>query len=109
MKKIPFLLLCLGLYILGTNQVLAQEKPQLEAKLQLAEEEGPKLYKFEPDYEESNDARRKEILLMRSLIDSLDLSEGKRQKLIRDLYRNKGSKKLQKILLANNQFEEEKE
>ncbi|WP_297794766.1 hypothetical protein [uncultured Eudoraea sp.] len=109
MKKVPFLVACICLFILCTNRLLSQEKPQLEAKLQLVEEEGPKLYKFEPDYQESNDARRKEILLMKTLIDSLDLSEGKRQKLIRDLYRNKGSKKLQKILLANNQFEEEKE
>ena len=46
---------------------------------------------------------------MRALIDSLDISEGKRQKLIRDLYKNNGSKQLNKILLANNKFEEVEE
>ena len=64
------------------------------------------LFKFEPDYLSAEEARRSEILLMRAMIDSLDISEGKRQKLIRDLYKNNGSKKLNKILLANNKFEE---
>ncbi len=66
----------------------------------------PKLFKFEPDYLAAKEAQRKEILLKRALIDSMDISEGRRQKLVRDLYRNKDSKRLTKILLANNKFEE---
>lgn len=84
----------------------AQYTPQKEAKLQVEAEEGPKLFKFEPDYLSAEEARRKEILLMRAMIDSLDISESKRQKLIRELYKNNGSRKLNKILLANNKFEE---
>jgi hypothetical protein len=105
MKKIPLLLLCAGMYFFGANDLIAQQIPQKQAKLQ-EEEEGPALFKFEPDYLASEEARRKEILFMRSIIDSIDISEGKRQKLIRDLYRNKDSKRLTKILLANNKFEE---
>lgn len=106
MKKIPLLLLCAGMYFFGANDLIAQQTPQKQAKLQEDEEEGPALFKFEPDYLASEEARRKEILLMRTLIDSMDISEGKRQKLVRDLYRNKNSKRLTKILLANNKFEE---
>jgi len=106
MKKVPLFLLCLGLYVFAANDLLAQQKPQKETKLVAEEEEGPILFKFEPDYLADEEARRKETLLMRALIDSMDISEGKRQKLIRDLYRNKDSKRLNKILLANNKFEE---
>ena len=96
----------MGLCALSTNELLAQQKPQKEAKLQEEEEEGPMLFKFEPDYLAVEEARRKEILLMRAMIDSLDISESKRQKLIRELYKNNGSRRLNKILLANNKFEE---
>lgn len=106
MKKIPLLLLCAGMYFFGANDLIAQQTPQKQAILQEEAEEGPALFKFEPDYLASEEARRKEILLMRTLIDSMDISEGKRQKLVRDLYRNKNSKRLTKILLANNKFEE---
>ncbi len=100
------MIIFMGMCAFGANDLLAQQRPQKEAKLQEEEEEGPKLFKFEPDYLAAEEARRKEILVMRVMIDSLDISEGKRQKLIRDLYKNNGSRKLNKILLANNKFEE---
>jgi len=106
MKKISLLLLCAGMYFFGANDLIAQQTPQKQAKLQEELEEGPALFKFEPDYLASEEARRKEILLMRTLIDSMDISEGKRQKLVRDLYRNRDSKRLTKMLLANNNIEE---
>ena len=109
MKNLSLLLCCMGLCAFSTNDLFAQQRPQKEAKLRVEEEEGPMLFKFEPDYLAAEEARRKEILLMRAMIDSLDISEGKRQKLIRDLYKNKGSRKLNKILLANNKFEEVEE
>lgn len=106
MKKDLLLVFCIGLCALSTTNLLAQQKPQKETELETEEEEGPMLFKFEPDYLAAEEARREEILLMRARIDSMDISEGKRQKLIRDLYRNKDSKRLAKILLANNKFEE---
>ncbi|MGB5203594.1 hypothetical protein [Eudoraea sp.] len=105
MKKLLRTALFIGILLLAKTSY-AQYTPQKETKLQVEEEEGPMLFKFEPDYLSAEEARRSEILLMRAMIDSLDISEGKRQKLIRDLYKNNGSKKLNKILLANNKFEE---
>lgn len=106
MKKELMLLFCIGLCLLNTTNLIGQQKPQMEAALQADKEEGPALYKFEPDYLSAEEMRRKEILSMRALIDSMDISEGKRQKLMRDLYRNRDSKRLTKIILANNMFEE---
>ena len=105
MKKLLRTALFMG-FLLMAKTSYAQYTPQKEAKLQAEAEEGPKLFKFEPDYLSAEEARRKEILLMRAMIDSLDISESKRQKLIRELYKNNGSRKLNKILLANNKFEE---
>ena len=106
MKKDLLLLFCIGLSAIFSSNLLAQQGTQLGTIINSEEEEGPKLFKFEPDYLAAKEAQRKEILLKRALIDSMDISEGKRQKLVRDLYRNKDSKRLTKILLANNKFEE---
>ncbi|WP_299162499.1 hypothetical protein [uncultured Eudoraea sp.] len=105
MKKLIRTAFFMGILLLAKTSY-AQYTPQKEAKLQVEAEEGPMLFKFEPDYLAAVETRRSEILLMRAMIDSLDISEGKRQKLIRDLYKNNSSKKLNKILLANNKFEE---
>ena len=106
MKKDLLLLFCIGLCVICSSNLLAQQGTQSGTTINSEEEEGPKLFKFEPDYQAAEEAQRKEILLKRGLIDSMDISEGKRQKLVRDLYRNKDSKRLTKILLANNKFED---
>ena len=105
MKKLIRTAFFMGILLLAKTSY-AQYTPQKETKLLVEAEEGPMLFKFEPDYLAAVETRRSEILLMRAMIDSLDISEGKRQKLIRDLYKNNSSKKLNKILLANNKFEE---
>jgi hypothetical protein len=105
MKKLLRTALFMGILLLAKTGY-AQYAPQKEARKQIEEEEGPALFQFEPDYLAAEEARRTEMLLMRDMIDSLDISENKRQKLIRDLYKNNGSKKLSKILLTNNKFEE---
>jgi hypothetical protein len=108
MKKVLRTVLFIGILLLAKTSY-AQYTPQKEARNEVEEEEGPMLFQFEPSYLAAEQTRRKEILLMRYMIDSLDISENKRQKLIRDLYKNNGSKKLSKILLANNKFEEPEE
>lgn len=70
------------------------------------EEEGPIMFKFEPNFISQNEKRKTEIALTRSIIDTLDVSERKRLKLLRDLYKNGVSKRLQKALLAENTYED---
>jgi len=70
------------------------------------EEDGPRMFVFEPDFEDQNAKRKAEIAHTRSIIDTLDVSERKRLKLLRDLYKNGVSKRLQKALLVENNYED---
>ncbi len=101
MKKVILLLLCAGIYLTGIDKLTAQHKPQKEAKEKEAEEEAPLIFKFDPEYSEEADLERKEFLAKRAIIDTMDLSETRRIKLIRDLYMNRDSKRLAKVLLAD--------
>ncbi len=107
MKKTVFFLLYLGISLLAAQQVKAQEKPQKVAKMEAEEEEAPLVLKFEPDFLASEEARRAEIERIKRIIDTLDISENRRLKLIRDLYRNKESKRLSRILVADTKYEDE--
>ncbi len=70
------------------------------------EEEGPSMFKFEPDFLDSKAKRREEMARTRSIIDTLNISDARRKKLLRDLYKNGLTKRLSKILVAETQFEE---
>lgn len=106
MKKTALLLLCLWVYFAGTPETFAQEKPQKEAKEKAESEKGPALFEYEPDFLAAEEARRAEMERILGIIDTLDISETRRLKLIRDLYRRKDSKRLSKILLADTEFED---
>lgn len=69
-------------------------------------EDGPIMFRFEPDFMDQNEKRKEEIAKTRSIIDTLKVSERKRLKLLRDLYKNGVSRRLQKALLVENTFEE---
>jgi len=90
-----------------THSSSAQEpKEKVESPKTTEEEGGPVMFKFEPDFESQNKKRKAEIAHTKSIIDSLDVSERRRLKLLRDLYKNGVSKRLKKVLLAENTFED---
>jgi len=70
------------------------------------EDDGPIMFRFEPDFVDKNEKRKEEIAKTRSIIDTLKVSERKRLKLLRDLYKNGISRRLQKALLVENSFED---
>lgn len=109
MKRLVICLLLSGMFLMTIQVVWGQEMPQKEALIQAeqAEEETPLILKFEPQFAAAEAERREEIEMKKALIDSLDISESRRQKLIRDLYKSEGSRRLNKILLANTRFEED--
>ena len=82
------------------------EKKESKEKI-LEEEEGPFMFKFEPDFEDQQSKKKAIIALTRSIIDTLDISERKRLKLLRDLYKNGVSKRLEKAILVETTFEED--
>lgn len=106
MKKTLFLSLVLGVFMTGTSQLSAQEKPQKIAKEKAESEKGPALYDYDPNFLAAREERRAEIERIRTLIDSMDIPASRRFKLIRDLYKRKESKRLNKVLLTDTQFED---
>ncbi len=101
MKKVILLFLCTGIYFTAIDKLAAQNKPQKDLIEKEAEEEAPLIFKFEPDYSEAAVQERNEFLAKRAIIDTMDIPETRRTKLIRDLYMNKDSKRLAKVLLAD--------
>ena len=110
MKKvapIALLMLLLGVY---TSSVSAQDATVNNKYLLLdEEEEGPLMYKFEPEFLTSLEVRKAKIKKMRAILDTLDIREGKRKRLLKDLYKNGISERLSKALLADTDFEEVEE
>ena len=110
MRKGKFLFPTVLCFILVTWAMNAQQtSPQVTpqtAKAIIEEEDGPILTKFEPDFQESNKERMAEIRRKRSILDTLDISERKRRRLLKDLYKNRISERLSKALLADTEFED---
>lgn len=105
MKKLVGIAVFMGI-LFWTSDCEAQYTPQKEAKLKAEAEQAPMVFQFEPNLSEKEAERKSEMKQMRLLINSLDISENKRRRLIRDLYRTNGAKKVSKYLLVENNFEE---
>lgn len=111
MKKLFFLSLC-GACMIGhglTAQTKIQDSSITKKKTKRAveEDEGPIMLKFEPDYAAEQLKRRNAILEKRRMIDTMDISEKRKLRLIKELYRDLNSKRVQKALLAETKFEDE--
>jgi len=109
MRKGNFLfptVLCflLATWSINAQKAFAQSTPQTAETI--IEEEGPLLTKFEPGFQESNEERMAEIRRKRAILDTLDISERKRRRLLKDLYKNQISERLSKALLADTEFED---
>lgn len=107
MKKTSLVFLCTCFCLLLRLSAVAQESPKKIDTLKIFDvEEQSIIFKFEPDFIDQNEKRRAEIALTRSMIDTLNVSERMRLKLLKDLYKNGVSKRLQKALLAENTYED---
>ncbi len=101
-------LILLATIAFGTT-LRSQHAPQLDARLKGQDEAKPLIYSFTPQF---NDARQKEREALEqriAAIDTMDISESRKYKLIRDLYRNKESRRLQKTLRDDDRFLDEPE
>lgn len=79
----------------------AQQKERISEEVNIA----PRLFVYDTMYLASIQKEREEFLQTKILIDCMDISDRKREKLLRDLYKHKRSKRLNKILLATTTFE----
>ena len=92
-------MLCIAL---GTSSTLWAQAvtAQQKARQQEAAEQGPILFDYDSTYLTAIEEERAEFLEKKTLIDSMDISTSLREKLIRDLYKAKPTKRLTKALLA---------
>lgn len=110
MKKSAFLLLCFALLACGMVQTHGQEtNVKTAVDTAVEEEDRPIMFKFEPDYLLSVADRKKRIRLTRTILDTLDISEGKRRRLLKELYKNGVTERLAKAMLADSKFEDEEQ
>ena len=77
----------------------AQVSQQHKARMQEQAAKVPLLFDYDSTYLAAREAEREEFLRKKVLIDSMDISENYREKLIRDLYKAKPTKRLTKALL----------
>ncbi|WP_297691094.1 hypothetical protein [uncultured Eudoraea sp.] len=101
------ILFILCLYLGFGAELNAQDLTAQQKERQAEKDREPRLFVYDTTYLASVQAERAEILRQKILIDCLDISDKKRDKLLRDLYRHKRSKRLNKILLATTTYEEE--
>jgi hypothetical protein len=103
MKKTLIALFASGCCALSSTSLYAQETPQLDARQKEEAEASPLIFSFAPNYKNAQQREREELELKIAEIDTMDISETRKFKLIRDLYRKKETKRLQKA------FEESRE
>ena len=87
-------------------QDITVKQKKMEGSTVLGEEEAPAIFKFEPDYLISVEKRRDQIKQVRAIIDTMPISENRKTRLLKDLYKNGFTEKLSKVLLADTKFED---
>jgi hypothetical protein len=82
------------------SQVVEDVKLSNEV-MEAEQEEGPMIFKFEPDYLLSVEERKQQILKYRAIIDTMNISERKRKALLKELYKNGHTARFSKALLPD--------
>ena len=77
-----------------------------KAKVATAEDESI-MFKFEPNYKTTRVQHRETLLKRIKALDSLPISDKKRLRLIKEIYRNSHTDKFQKAMLINAKFEDD--
>lgn len=107
MKNISVLMICIFTLLLCTSITYAQVPPNKHIDTSyLDETDEPVMFKFEPDFLAKNKQRKIAIAKTRKIIDTLPVTDRKRQRLLKDLYKNGVSKRLKKALLVETKFDD---
>lgn len=108
LKKIVFTFLLGGYFILTPHEIQSQNtfEEKTADRIEEAEEKETLIHKFEPNFLNAEEQRKKDIELVRAIIDTLNISDRKRRKLLKDLYKNGVSERLSKAWLVDTKFED---
>jgi len=71
------------------------------------EDEGPVMFQFEPNYETAVMLQREALKQKIRGLDTLNISDRKRQRMIKALYKESRNLNFKKSVLVNTEFEEE--
>ncbi len=110
MKRTTLLSLAVFLFLIGNMETMAQN-PQKKTEGAVAGNEAEELliYKFEPNYLTSVELRREEFKKAKESLDTMDISDRKRKKMLKDLLKNTPTKRLSKVMLTSNHYEDDQE
>ena len=103
----------LSVFLFGTGYTFAQSDPGVAVKGEAKVQRHTLMERFAPDISLSVEERKEkrvrylaDIKMKKSILDTMDISERKRQKLLSDLYKNPFSQRLHKAM-ADVKFEDE--
>ena len=74
-------------FLCGSFFAWGQKTPQLDALLAAQNEPAPALLEFAPQFEEQENGRRERLKALKEQLDTLDIPESRRYRIMRDLYR----------------------
>jgi hypothetical protein len=76
-------------FLFGSFYAWGQKTPQLDALLAAQNDPAPALLEFTPQYEEQEYGRRERLKALKGQLDTLDIPESRRLRIMRDLYRGR--------------------
>ena len=91
-------ILFVGLCCIGLS-ARSQETPQLDALVAAQQNPSPALPSYAPRFRDQEAARRDRLEWLRAQVDTLDIPESKRYRIMRDLYRGREGHWLEKYRL----------
>ncbi|WP_073244577.1 hypothetical protein [Maribacter aquivivus] len=104
MKIFMRLAICCTFFCTSISYSQANDSTKVNPK---EEDEGPVMFQFEPNYETAVMLQRAALQEKIRGLDTLDISDRKRQRLIKALYKESRSFNFKKSVLVNTEFEEE--
>ncbi|MEP2059974.1 MAG: hypothetical protein ABJJ05_19345 [Maribacter litoralis] len=104
MKLFMRLAICCTFFCTG---MLYSQQNNTPASKTIEEDEGPIMFQFEPNYKTAVMLQRAALKQKIKALDTLEISDRKRQRLIKALYKESRNINFEKSVLVNTEFEEE--
>ncbi|MGO4918820.1 hypothetical protein [Maribacter spongiicola] len=104
MKTLMRLTICCSLFFTGLSYSQTNDSKKTNSN---EEDEGPVMFQFEPNYETATMLQREALKQKIRGLDTLDISDRKRQRLIKGFYKESRAINFKKTVLVNTEFEEE--
>ena len=94
-------------FAVGFCQLVAQEKSPVTTTVATEKDEGPIIFKFEPEYTSAEETKRQEFKRNRALVNALEISDRKRRRLMKKVFSKDFSKYLSEIVTVDTKLEDE--